>query len=345
MARARIDDARHPLLRKARPLGQLELDRLDEGAGRDRYGATVVQEVDARTALTDFSMGGRRDPGTVAWSVNPYTGCQHRCSYCFVPDTMKTQRERWGRYVLVKRTLPTRLAHELRRRPRGTTYLSTATDPYQPVEEEHRITRRCLQELARVDWPVDVLTRSPLVLRDLDILQRFTHLRVGLSVPTLDDRVRRVVEPHAPPIGARLRTLRRLTDAGLQVYANHSPAYPFTGRVTPATLAAAFRHAGVQWVNASPWRRRRSTLPVVAARLRGTPYEHLLPMIEDDRRQARMQKTLDVAFRRAGVPLRTGFFNPPWDRISSAAPTPVSTPTSAGAPTPEPDPRPRPTAA
>lgn len=307
----RIDDALHPSLRRARPLGQLELDRLDDGPGRAAYGATHVQEVEPRTALTDFHMGGHRDPDTVAWSLNPYTGCQHRCSYCFVPDTMKAQRERWGRYVIVKRTLPTRLAHELRRKPPGTTYLSTATDPYQPVEEEHRITRRCLEELARVDWPVDILTRSPLVLRDLDVLQRLSRLRVGLSVPTLDDRVRRAVEPHAPPIKARLRALHALADAGLTTYANYSPAYPFTGDATPARLAEAFRDAGVQWANASPWRRRRSILPVVAARLRGTPYEDLLPMIEDDRRQRRMRQTLQVAFDRVGVPLRTGFFNPP----------------------------------
>lgn len=308
-----IDDTLHPTLTKGRPLDQLRIDALDAGPGRPEYGVTKVQEMEARTALNDFTMNGRRFYDRPAYAVNPYVGCQHQCAYCYVPDTIRAQRERWGAYAIVKRNLPTLLSHELRKKPKGTTYLCTGTDPYQPLEREHRITRACLEQLARVDWPVDVLTRGPLITRDIDVFQDFSHIRVGMSVPTLDDRMRQVIEPAAPPIEARLKALRRLADAGLRVYANYSPAYPFTGDVTPQSLVEAFQDAGVQWVNTSPFRRRRTILPVIQNRLRGTEHEDLLPMIRDDERQYRMFKTLGVAFERAKLPLGTGFFNPPFE--------------------------------
>ncbi len=310
MARtAFVDDTIHPLLSKARPPAQLHIDALEAGAGRTEYGATQVQEVEAQTALTDFTQGGHTTGE--AWSLNPYAGCQHQCTYCYVPDTMHAERWRWGSYVVAKTNLPTVLARELRRKARLWVYLSTATDPYQPVEQERRITRTCLEVLARRDWPVDILTRGPLVTRDIDILRRFSEACIGLSVPTLDDDLRRLIEPAAPPIAARLAALRRLADAGLTVYANYCPAYPFTGATTPGDLVQAFQDAGAQWVNTSPWRYLPSILPALQARLAGTPYNDLLPFIADPLRQQRRHRTLKVAFERAGLPLHTGFFNPP----------------------------------
>src|SRR5262249_7514922 len=159
-------------------------------------------------------------------------GCLHRCAYCYVPDTMKVERKRWGNYVIVKQNAPALLRRELAAKARLTVHLSTATDPYQAVEGERQITRRCLDVLARRDWPLEARTRSPLVVRDAPILRRFTQLRVGLSVPTLDDAARRIVEPAAPAIASRLRALGRLADEGFTTFANYSPAYPPTGDVT-----------------------------------------------------------------------------------------------------------------
>ncbi len=307
--RGQLDDTRHPLLSRARPPAQVHIDALAAGAGRDHYGRVQVQEVEARSALTDFTQGGRTTGE--AWSLNPYAGCQHQCSYCYVPDTIHAERWRWGTYVIAKTNLPTVLAREMRRKPRLTTYISTGTDPYQPVEEERRITRACLQVLARRDWPVDILTRGPLVTRDIDLLSRFSQIRVGLSIPTLDDDLRRLLEPAAPPIPARLAALRRLADAGLTVYANYCPAYPFTKDITPGDLAQTFREAGAQWANTSHWRYLESILAPVSSRLRETAYEDLVPFIADEARQRRRHRTLKVAFERAGVPLHTGFFNAP----------------------------------
>lgn len=305
------NDAIHPLLSKGRPLGQLHIDALERGAGRPRYGHVRVQEVVARTALTDFRMG--RADGPPAWSLNPFAGCQHACTYCFVPKTLHAERERWGQTVLVKTNLPTLLRRELHLREPARVQLSTATDPYQSVEAEHQVTRRCLELLARADWPVDILTRSPLVLRDLDLLRRFTDVRVGLSIPTLDDPVRAAIEPAAPPVEARLHALRALRDAGITTYANLAPAYPLTNHITPTFVAETLRDMGAQWVNISPWRYLGETLRPIRRRLRATGRTELEPFITDDRRQTRLGRAFTVAFDRAGLPLRRGFFNPPGD--------------------------------
>ena len=300
------DDALHPTLRRARPLGQVAIDALGKGAGRASYGPRQAGELTARSALTPL------DRGTGAWSLNPYVGCLHDCGYCYVPDTMRAQRERWGSYVLVKRNLPTLLRAELRRRPPRKVFLSSATDPYQPAERDHRVTRACLELLLQAGWPVRILTRSPLVLRDLGLLRRFADLEVGLSVPTLDDGARAALEPGAPTIQARLDTLRKLADAGLRTYANYAPAYPLTGGVTPAAIAEAFRAAGVGYVYTQPWGYLEGVLPAIRRRLATPPpgLEELVARVADPHAQARLQATLAVAFGRAGLQVETSRMRP-----------------------------------
>lgn len=297
------DDRRHPSLARAHALGQRRLDDLAR-RDRDHYGATHVQEVHVQTALQPFVQQGD------AWSLNPYLGCAHRCSYCYVPDIIQAERHRWGTYVIVKRNVATVLAKELPRRQPKRVYLCTGTDPYQPAEAEHRITRGCLDRLVRRRWPVDVLTRSPLVLRDTDLLAETDH-RVGLSVPTMDDAARAVVEPAAPPIDARLDALRRLADAGLVTYANLAPAYPPSGGFTAEDVAQTFAETGVGWVNFSAWRRRRTVLPVVSAKTAGTPYADLARIVAVDEQQDALEQQMQAAFDAIGLPLRRGFFNPP----------------------------------
>lgn len=304
------DDARHALLSNARPLGQLVLDRLD-GPGRARYGSSAAGEVAVRSALNEADMGGP------AWSLNPYTGCLHDCVFCYVPDTMHLQRERWGSYVLVKRNLPAVLQEELRRKEPRKVYIGTSTDAYQPAERDHLVTLRCLEVLLRYQWPVRLLTRSPLVLRDVALLRRFDDLSVGMSVPTLDDRARAVLEPGAPTIQARLRALRRLADAGLRTFANYAPAYPFTGGVQPADVAQAFKDAGVSWVYTQPWGYLRNVLPALRQRLQENHVEveaagmdELYGRVEDQALQDRLMQTLRVAFAKAGVELWVGDLTP-----------------------------------
>lgn len=304
-----IDDRRHPLMSKAKPAAETTLDRLR--APKQRLGKRQVQEVPVRQALTDFTMGG--NVSGVAWSLNPYAGCHHACAYCYVPSTIHAERQRWGSYVLVKRGIARRLEEELGRKDLRTVYLSTATDPYQPVEAERQLTRKLLTRLAREGWPVEILTRSPLVLRDVDVLHRFSHLRVGLSVPTLDDELRAVLEPGAPAIDARLDTLRELSREGFAVFANLSPAYPLTDGLDAMDVAETLAEAGVQWVNTSYWRRRGSIVMPIWDQVRGTQHEHLARFIANREPQEQLRAELDQAFDRLGIPLHTGFYNPPFE--------------------------------
>lgn len=333
------DDRRHPTLRRARPLGQLRIDALEKGPGRAAYGSRQVQEVEARTALTDAAMG------FPCWSLNPYVGCLHDCGYCYVPDTMRTDRTRWGSFVAVKRNLPALLRRELATKEPRKVYLSTATDCYQPVEREHKVTRACLELLARADWPVRVLTRSPLVLRDVDLLRRFSDLQVGLSVPTLDDRARAILEPGAPTIPARLDTLRRLADAGLRTFANYAPAYPLTAGITPTQVAETLRDTGIASAYTAPWGYLEGVLPVLDARMgpaavAGSGLEEFAARIHDPVLQERLQAALKVAFARAGVPLTTADFRhqraPAWRTPPAPTPAPPGAPggPAPGAPGP-----------
>ncbi|HUR69395.1 MAG TPA: radical SAM protein [Candidatus Thermoplasmatota archaeon] len=299
------DDARHSVLSKARALSQTSIGSFaagQEGARllpRADFGTYEVREVDARQALTKCAMPGE------PWSLNPYMGCSHDCAYCYVPDVAHVERPKWGSYVVVKRNLPTLLAHELKTKEPREVFLSSATDPYQPVEGTHMITQRCLQVLQRADWPLYVLTRNPLVRRDAALLKGFTHCSAGLSVPTLDDEMRRVIEPGAPTIEARLRTLRALADEGLDTFANICPTYPLTGGVTPSDIASAFRDAGVKRVFAAPWRYLATVLPVLRERLPDAEGELFTRAVQDARYYQRLFRQLAAAFRGTGVECST----------------------------------------
>lgn len=290
-----------------------------ERAALAAYGCTRILGLSSETALTDFTMGG--SVRGVAWSINPYLGCLHACAFCYVPDTMHLERNRWGSYVAPKRNLPALLRRELKHKAMKTVYLSTGTDAYQPPEREHQITRRCLRLLLQHDWPVDILTRSPLVLRDVDLLGKFTRARVGLSIPTMDDEARRVLEPNAPPIRARLKALRRLADAGITTYANLAPAYPPTHGVTPAHIARELRDAGAQWVNVSHWKRVPEYLGGLWDRLHKTPWRDLAQFVANPARQEAFIEEVFVAFKSAGLTARVGFYNPTFDTTPTYEPT------------------------
>jgi hypothetical protein len=320
------NDALHPTLSRALPLAQTTLEA-SEGVGpghfaratpgRAAYGDCTILESMGRGGLTDFTFGGQTTGE--GWSVNPYAGCAHACAYCYVPDTIKAERGRWGRYAIIKRDLPRLLAKAMKKAERLTVYLSTATDPYQPAEAEHRITRRCLEVLVRHDWPVEILTRSPLVTRDLDLLGQLSQVRVGFSIPTLDDAVRRAIEPRAPAIQARLRALRRVADEAIPTFVNITPACPPT-TFTADDVAGALLEAGAQWVNSKGLQRGPTVLGPLWDRLHAGPHADVARFFASRERQEAWQQELGVAFRRVGLALSTPFFNPPFEPLTQGRP-------------------------
>jgi DNA repair photolyase len=164
----------------------------------------------------------------VAYCVNPYVGCEHACRYCYATFISKYtgHTEPWGRFLDVRVNAPELLVKELRKKKRGAIMVSSVTDPYQPSEASYKLTRRCLEIMADAGWPVRLQTKSPLVMRDLDVLKHFEDLEVGITVTTDDEFVRRVMEPHAPPIEERIRALKGLSSAGIKTYAFVGPVLP-----------------------------------------------------------------------------------------------------------------------
>ncbi len=160
--------------------------------------------------------------------INPYTGCQHSCTYCYASFMKRFtgHREPWGQFVDVKVNAPDLLKREITRKKPDRVWVSGVCDPYQPLEGRYRLTRQCLELLAEYDWPVTVQTRSALVLRDLDVLKKGQHFEAGLSVTTANDAIRKLFEPNAPPIRQRIRALDEMHQAGIRTYAMIAPILP-----------------------------------------------------------------------------------------------------------------------
>ena len=160
--------------------------------------------------------------------VNPYVGCQHGCAYCYARFMKRFtgHREPWGEFVDVKVNAPDLLRREITRKGIGTVWMSGVCDPYQPLEKQYGLSRQCLAILVSHCWPVVIQTRSPLVLRDIDLFRQARQIEVGLSITTADDAVRKAFEPHAPPIGERVRALSALKRSGIRTYAMIAPILP-----------------------------------------------------------------------------------------------------------------------
>jgi DNA repair photolyase len=135
-------------------------------------------------------------------------------------------KELWGEFVDVKINAADLLRQEIKREKKGRVWISGVCDPYQPLEVKYRLTRKCLEILIGDDWPVTVQTRSPLVLRDIDLLKVAKDIEVGMTVTTADDAVRQLFEPHAPPIKDRIQALDELHGAGISTYAMIAPMLP-----------------------------------------------------------------------------------------------------------------------
>lgn len=160
--------------------------------------------------------------------VNPYVGCQHGCTYCYARFMKRftNHTEPWGEFVDIKVNGPNALERQINKMSPGRVWISGVCDPYQPLEEIYELTRRCLEILVRHGWPITIQTKSPLVLRDLDLFRESHGVKVGLSITTADDKVRRLFEPNAPPINQRIKALKELHVAGIETYAMIAPMLP-----------------------------------------------------------------------------------------------------------------------
>lgn len=194
------------------------------------------------------------------WSLNPYRGCRHACLYCYARVYHSyvgfDDPGDFDRVVLYKESLPEVLRRELRRRRApldGVVAIGTATDPYQPLEARERLTRRLLAVLLEYGAAVTITTKSPLVLRDLDLLRRFSAyggIRVHVTVTVLKDELWRLLEPRTPHPRGRLDAVRRLRDNGVPVSVFLAPVVPGLGESEALAVLDAARDAGAETVRA-----------------------------------------------------------------------------------------------
>jgi len=162
------------------------------------------------------------------YTVNPYTGCEHGCTYCYARFMRRfcNVEEEWGSFVDVKVNAPQLLGKEVRRKKKGDVWISGVTDPYQPVEKKYRLTRRCLEILLTNGWNVTIQTKSPLILRDIDLLGKFKNAEVGFTITTADERIRKIFEPNTPSIKERIDALSRLHESGIKTFVMIAPVLP-----------------------------------------------------------------------------------------------------------------------
>jgi len=162
------------------------------------------------------------------YALNAYVGCGHQCAYCYAAFMKRFtgHKEKWGTFVDVKVNAPELLAKEVKKKRPGRVWVSGVCDPYQPLEEKYKLTRRCVEILADSNWPFTVQTKSALVMRDVDIFKRAADCEVGLSVTTADDAIRKIFEPGASSVEKRLEALETLHANGIRTFAMIAPILP-----------------------------------------------------------------------------------------------------------------------
>src|ERR1700730_15392636 len=196
------------------------------------------------------------------WSLNPYMGCVHRCTFCYVRAferrADRLSDDRYGTSIRVKTTVAEALRRELARPSwkREIVAIGAATDPYQPAEGRYKLTRACLEVLGDAANPIRIITRGPMIVRDIDVLARAASrasVQVTFSVPTLDHEIWQRTEPGTAPPRQRLRALRQLVDAGIQASVGMAPLIPGLSDKPElmADVVRAAREAGATgvWAN------------------------------------------------------------------------------------------------
>lgn len=198
-----------------------------------------INEVKIKSIVTKSNLPG------ADFVINPYIGCQHACQYCYA-DFMKRftghSNENWGEFVDVKTNSSETI--NLSKIPKDALILfGSVTDPYQPAESKYKITRRCLEKLLEVQPNLEILTKSPLILRDIDLLKKFKNLKVGVSIGVFDEKLARELEPCVASPSQRIETLMKLHEAGIQTYLFVSPIFPEISDVS-SLLESARKYVG-----------------------------------------------------------------------------------------------------
>ncbi|MCP8307206.1 MAG: radical SAM protein [archaeon] len=161
------------------------------------------------------------------YSLNPYFGCEHGCIYCYSPSVFRDEKiaKNWGKFVKAKINIVEALSTQLKSLKKGKVGISTVTDPYQPLEAKLQLTRKCIELLSTHNFPISIQTKSPLVLRDRDLIKP-RGFDVGVTITTLDDDLARKLEPRAPSPRSLIQVIEEFYDKGVNTWIFLGPIIP-----------------------------------------------------------------------------------------------------------------------
>ena len=170
--------------------------------------------------------------GSGGYAINPYVGCPHGCIYCYAEFMrgVTGHEEAWGEFLGVKDFDTASLVKFVASHGGERVFMSSVTDCYNPYEARFGATRKVLEAVAGSDINLQILTKSSLVTRDIDLLQTMPNVRVGVSLSVIDERLRRMLEPRASPVAARIAAIKKLRAAGVKTYIFVAPIFP---QITP----------------------------------------------------------------------------------------------------------------
>jgi DNA repair photolyase len=228
-----------------------------------------VREVIAKSIIIKSNL-----PDT-DYVINPYVGCIHSCLYCYARFMKRFtgHREPWGKFIDVKINGPALIPDKTSRYKGKSIYLSSVTDPYNPLEKKYKLTQRILEKLIPLQPDLGIQTKSDLVLRDADLLIQFKNCQAGLTITTLDDDLRKEIEPSTVSVSKRLLALEKLKEAGIETYVFMGPILPFltnwkeivlaTGKFTDFYMFENLNIVGTVWNSVMKWlgEKHRNLIP------------------------------------------------------------------------------------
>jgi len=224
---------------------------------------TKVREIRAKSIITRSNL-----PDT-EYVINPYTGCIHSCLYCYARFMRRFtgHTESWGKFIDVKINAPDLIPEGTSKYEGKTIFMSSVTDPYNPLERKYKLTRRILEKLIPLQPDLGIQTKSDLVLRDIDLLRQFRSCQVGMTITTTDDNLRKEIEPSTSSVQKRIEALGRLKEAGINTYVFIGPILPFftewkeifcrTKNFTDSYMFENLNITGTVWSQVKNWLNER----------------------------------------------------------------------------------------
>jgi len=203
-----------------------------------------IKEIQCKSALSECGFSEN------SFCINPYVGCGHACQYCYARFMKRFvgHNEPWGCFVDVKINIADVLEKQIKspKYKNKLIYIGTVTDPYQPLERKYKLTRKILEVLVKYQNPIQILTKSSLILRDIDLLRKFENIEVNFTINTLDEQWRKLVEPYSSSIKERLGAAKKLSGEGIKVAAMMGPYWPFF--TDAGKLFKEFKKAGISYL-------------------------------------------------------------------------------------------------